>query len=304
VTLGAGSLTGLPINQRDFDLPIDSVIHVGCPHFWRHAETGETEEQFASRLAAELDETITREGADTVAAFIGEPVMGAGGVIVPPATYWPKVQEVCRKHDVLAVVDEVITGFGRTGRLFACETYEIRPDILVLSKQLTSSYFPLAAVLFSDCVYQAIAENSARIGTLGHGFTTSGHPVATAVALENLSLIEGRGLVAHAAAMGTNLQQGLQQFVDHPLVGEVRGVALIAGVELVADKLGKTPFAPTGRVGGYVTQRCQAHGLLIRNIGDTIAFCPPLIIEQPEIEQMIARFSRALDETWAWLENQ
>jgi 4-aminobutyrate---pyruvate transaminase len=194
ITLASGSLTGLSANQRDFDLPFVPVRHVTCPHYYRFAEPGESEEAFADRLAAELEAVIVEEGPETVAAFIGEPLMGAGGVMPPPATYWEKIQAVCRRYDVLVVADEVINGFGRLGTMFACDYYGIDPDILVLSKQITSSYQPLAAVMISQELYDGIADNSAKIGTFGHGFTTSGHPVPAAVALENLSIIEEKTL--------------------------------------------------------------------------------------------------------------
>jgi 4-aminobutyrate--pyruvate transaminase len=301
VTIASGSLTALPQNQRDFDLPIANILHTACPHHYRHAYPGESEEEFASRLAGQLEELILREGPETVAALIGEPVMGAGGVIVPPRSYWQKVQQVCRKYDVLVIADEVITGFGRTGKTFACEIFGIEPDIMVISKQLTSSYVPLSALLISDGVYQAIAENTARIGTFGHGFTTSGHPLATAVAMENLAIIEERGLVAHAAAISPRFQAGLRAFADHPLVGEARGIGLIGALELVADKDSKAAFEPLGATGTYCAERAQAHGLIVRNLADTIAFCPPLIIEEPQIDEMFRRFALALDETVAWL---
>ena len=187
-----------------------------------------------------------REGPETVAAFIGEPLMGAGGVIVPPRTYWEKVQAVLRKHDVLLIADEVINGFGRTGKLFGCETYGIAPDMLVLSKQITSSYMPLAAVLFTEEIYRAVADNSGKIGTFGHGFTTSGHPVAMAVANENLNIIEERDLVGRAAELSPHFLKELHRFASHPLVGEARGAGLIGAVELVADKATKAPFAGAG----------------------------------------------------------
>ncbi|GGC44859.1 aspartate aminotransferase family protein [Chelatococcus reniformis] len=301
ITVVAGSLTGLQVNQRGFDLPLPFVRHVTCPHHYRYAEAGESEEAFADRLAAELEATILAEGPDTVAAFIGEPVMGAGGVLVPPRTYWQKVQEVCRRYDVLVVADEVINGFGRLGTLFACETFDIKPDLLVVSKQITSSYQPLAAVLFSDAVYQAIADQTERLGNFGHGFTASGHPVATAVGLENLAIIEERGLVANAAKVGARLQAGLATFADHPLVGEVRGIGLIGAVELVADKATKAKFDPPGKVGLYLFERAQEHGLIVRAIADTIAFCPPLIITEAQIDEVLARFGRALDDTQAWV---
>ncbi|MCR4282952.1 MAG: aspartate aminotransferase family protein [Bauldia sp.] len=301
VTIASASLTGLPWNHRDFDLPLANFIHVSCPHYWRFGKPGESEEAFASRLADELDETIMREGPDTVAAFFGEPLMGAGGVIVPPRGYWGKIQKVLRKHDVLLIADEVINGFGRTGRRFACETYDITPDMLVLSKQITSSYMPLAALLITDKIYQAVADNTAKIGTFGHGFTASGHPVAMAVALENLKIIDERNLIEHAADVSEDFLEALHGFAGHPLVGEARGAGLIGALELVSDKRTKAPFAEPGKTGLHLAERCHDHGLIVRPIGDIIAFCPPLIITRAEIREMFARFSRALDDTTAWV---
>jgi 4-aminobutyrate--pyruvate transaminase len=294
VSIASASLTGLPNFQRDFDLPLPFVRHVSTPHFWRGAKPGESEEDFATRLAAELDETIRREGPETVAAFIGEPVMGAGGVMPPPRTYWQKVQEVCRRHDVLVIADEVITGFGRTGRMFGSQTYDIAPDILVVSKALTSSYMPLSAVIFSDKIYQAVADNSAKIGVFAHGFTASGHPVATAVALENLDIIEEKGLIENAASLSPHFLTRLKEFARHPYVGEARGVGLIGALELVADKESKVGFAEPGAVGAKLAELCHEEGLIIRAIGEIIAFCPPLIIRAGEIDEMFDRFGRAL----------
>lgn len=301
ITVAAGSLTGLQVNQRGFDLPLPFVRHVTCPHHYRFAEPGETEEAFTDRLAAELEAVILQEGPDTVAAFIGEPVMGAGGVLVPPEGYWRKMQEVCRRHDVLVVADEVINGFGRVGTMFACEHFGIRPDMLVLSKQITSSYQPLAAIVFSDAIYQGVADGSAELGTFGHGFTASGHPVATAVGLENLAIIEERDLVGNAARVGAHLQEGLRRFTGHPLVGEVRGVGLIGAIELVADKATKRRFDPPGRVGSYLFERAQERGLIVRNVQDSIAFCPPMIITAVQVDDLLGRFAGALEETQAWV---
>ena len=301
ITVASGSLTGLQVNQRGFDLPLPFVKHVTCPHHYRFAEAGESEEAFADSLAAELEATILAEGPETVAAFIGEPLMGAGGVLAPPGAYWRKMQEVCRRHDVLIVADEVINGFGRLGTLFACEYYGIQPDILVLSKQITSSYQPLAAVLVSDALYQGIADQTERLGNFGRGFTASGHPVATAVALENLAIIEERGLVANAASVGAHLQASLRRFADHPLVGEVRGVGLIAAVELVADKASKAKFDPPGKVGLYLFERAHEHGLIIRAVQDSIAFCPPLIITPAQVDDVVRRFEHALADTQSWV---
>lgn len=294
VSIASGSLTGLPAFHRDFDLPLPMIGHVSCPSYWRFGAAGESEEDFATRLASELEDRILAEGPETVAAFFGEPLMGAGGVILPPRSYWEKIQAVCRRHEVLIVADEVITGFGRTGRMFGCETYGIAPDILVLSKALTSSYIPLSALVFSDAIYQVLADNSAKVGVFAHGFTASGHPVATAVALENLDIIEERGLVAKTAGSSPQFQARLRGFASHPFVGEARGIGLIGGLEFVADKATKAGFAQPGAVGARLAELCQEEGLIIRAIGDIIAFCPPLVIEPNEIDEMFDRFDRAL----------
>jgi 4-aminobutyrate---pyruvate transaminase len=294
VSIASASLTGLPAFQRDFDIPLPFARHLSCAHFWRNAKSGEREEEFAARLAAELEETILREGPQTIAAFIGEPVMGAGGVIPPPRTYWERVQAICRRHDILVVADEVITGFGRTGRTFGSQYYDITPDVLVVSKALTSSYVPLSAVIFSDAIYQIVADNSAKFGVFAHGFTASGHPVAAAVAMENLDIIEEKGLVANAAALSPRFLARLETFAEHPYVGEARGVGLIGALELVADKPTKAGFAQAGSVGARLAELCHEEGLIIRAIGEIIAFCPPLVITGAQIDEMFDRFGRAL----------
>ncbi len=294
VSIASGSLTGLPNFHRDFDLPLPMVKHVSCPNHWRFGHPGESEETFATRLADELEALILAEGPDTVAALFAEPVMGAGGVMPPPATYWEKIQAVCRKYDVLLVADEVITGFGRTGNMFACQTYDIAPDFIVVSKALTSSYFPLSAILFTDRIYQTLADNSNKIGVFAHGFTASGHPVGTAVALENLDIFEERDLVGSVRRMSPRFQARLRSFAEHPHVGEARGVGLIGALEFVADKASKAPVDPPGSLGAKLAELCHEEGLIIRAIGDVIAFCPPLIIRPAEIEDMFDRFGRAL----------
>ena len=300
VTIASGSLTGLAVNQRDFDLPAIPVHRLTCPHFYRYGLPGETEEAFSDRLAAELEALIEAEGADTIAALIGEPVMGAGGVIPPPAGYWGKVQAICRRHDILIVADEVINGFGRVGTTFACEYYGIDPDVLVVSKQLTSAYLPLAAIVMSDDLYRTIADHSERMRVFGHGFTTTGHPVACAVALENLDIIAERDLVANAKRSGALMQAELDKLRDHPLVGEVRGVGLIAGVELVADKATKKPWEPAGAAAAEFYRRAHTRGLIVRAIGDVVALCPPLIITEAEVGDMMGRFRATLEEVAAW----
>ncbi|MGR3630734.1 MAG: aspartate aminotransferase family protein [Limimaricola soesokkakensis] len=297
ITVASGSLTGLPYNHMDFDLPAIPVHHLICPHHYRFGHEGESEAEFTQRLLAEAEEVILREGPETIAGFIGEPLMAAGGVMPPPAGYWKGIEALCRKHDILLIADEVINGFGRLGSSFGAVHYGFTPDIMVLSKQLTSSYMPLAAVVFSEKVYDAIADNTGRIGTFGHGFTASGHPVATAVGLENLKIIEERDLMGNATRMGARLQEGLRQYADHPLVGEVRGAGLIAGLELVADKTSKRAFDPVGKVGLAAFEIGHEEGMIIRNVGDTLALCPPLIVTEGDIDEIVARMGRILDRT-------
>lgn len=301
VTIAASCLTSLPGNHRSFDLIVPGVFRMTCPHHWREAQPGETEEAFATRLADEIEATILAEGPETIAAFFGEPVMGAGGVVVPPATYWEKVQKVLNKYDILLVADEVICGFGRTGQMFGSQTLDIKPDIMVLSKQLSSSYLPASALLINDKVFQPIMEESGRIGTLGHGFTGGGHPVVAAVALETIRIIEEEKLVSHAAHVGERLRTGLQKLSSHPLVGEVRGIGLIAAVELVTDKKLKKGLDEPGQLGALANAQVQQAGVISRAMGDALAFCPPLIIKEAEVDELLARFKQGLDNTLAAL---
>ncbi len=304
VTVASGSLTGLPNNHRDFDLPIANILHTDCPHHYRFAEEGESEEEFADRLAASLDKMIQDEGPDTVAAFIAEPVMGAGGVIVPPATYFEKIQAVLKKYDVLMCADEVICGFGRTGNLWGCDTFNIQPDTMTVAKALSSSYLPISGLMVSQDIFDAMVSESEKIGIFGHGYTYSGHPVCAAIALKTLEIMERRNIVGHVQSVAPRFQQRLHAFADHPLVGETRGVGLIGGIELVADKSSKTSFDPAKAVGAYLAKRAEDHGLIIRALGDSIAFCPPLIMTNSEIDAMFDRAAKAFDETEAWVTSE
>jgi len=299
VTVASGSLTGLANNHRDFDLPIDRVLHVDCPHFYRFGLVGETEEAFASRMADSLEQRILSEDPDTVAAFIGEPMMGAGGVLLPPATYWEKIQAVLRKYDVLLIADEVICGFGRTGEMWGTTTYGLKPDMITCAKALSSGYMPIGAVMVSEAVYGALVKQSEKIGVFSHGFTYSGHPVTSAVALETLNIYEKDGILSHVRRVAPRMQAGLRRFADHPLVGEVRGIGLVGAIELVRDKATKAPFDPADAVGPFLAKRGHHHGLILRALGDSIAFCPPLIITESEIDLMFERFALALDDTLA-----
>ncbi len=296
VTVATASLTGLPVNQRGFDVPIDRILHTGNPHYWRCAEKGETEEQFASRRADELETLILAEGPDTVAAFFAEPVMGAGGVIVPPATYFEKIQAVLRKYDVLLVADEVITGFGRTGNMFGSQTFGLKPDLMTVAKGLSSGYLPISALIVAGHVYDDVKTQAGEIGAFGHGFTYGGHPVSAAVALETLAIYAERDILGHVGRIAPALQRGLAELQQHPLVGEARGVGLIGAVELVADKDERRAFDPKLTVGARVVAKAQAHGVILRAMGDAVAFAPPLIISEAEIGEMLSRFRTALDE--------
>jgi len=301
VTIAAGSATGLPANQRSFNLPLPGFIHTTCPHFYREGLEGETEAEFTGRLARNLEELILAEGPETIAGFIGEPVMGAGGVVVPPVGYWQAVQAVLQKYDILLIADEVITGFGRTGHMFGCQTFDIKPDIMTLSKQISSSYMPISAFMVNERVYQPVADESAKLGVFGHGYTASGHPVAAAVALENLNIIEERKLVDNARDVGAYMQERLREFVDHRLVGEVRGIGLIAAIELVGDKKAKTPHGKLGHLGALAAGAMLENGLIIRNLGDMIAICPPMIITRAQIDDMVAMIGKGLDKAAAAL---
>ena len=304
VTVASASLTGLPNNHRDFDLPLPQILHTECPHYYRYGKPGESEEQFATRMAESLEQLILSEGPETCAAFIAEPVMGGGGVIVPPKGYYQKIQAVLDKYDMLFIADEVICGFGRTGNMWGSQTLGIRPNMMSMAKALTSAYMPLSAVMLDEKVYQVLVRQSEKIGVFGHGYTYSGHPVAAAVAVETLKIYEERNIIDHVRRVGPRLQAGLRKFANHPLVGEVRGVGLVAAVELVKNKETKEAFDPKSGVGLYLYKRAQAHGLIVRNLVDSIAFTPPLILTEDEIDEVLARFGRALDETTAWVEAQ
>jgi 4-aminobutyrate--pyruvate transaminase len=298
ITIGSASLTGLAANHRSFDVPLPGFIHTMTPHHYHGALPGESEEAFATRCAEELEKLILAEGPDTVAAMWAEPIMGAGGVILPPAGYFPKIQAVLRKYDVLLVADEVICGFWRTGNYWGSQTLDIEPDILVCAKALSSSYLPISAVMVNQTVFDALAMESNKIGTFGHGFTYSGHPVPAAVAIETLKIYDEMDIGTHVRTVGPLMQAELRRrFADHPLVGEVRGTGLIAAVELVADKAAHGNFPPTAKVGPRLAKLCEENGVIARTVmNDVLCFSPPLIISAEEIDEMLNRVGKALDE--------
>ncbi len=298
ITLAAASLTGIVTNHRSFDVPLPGFIHTMTPHYYHEGRPGESEEAFASRCAEELEKLIVAEGPDTVAAMFAEPIMGAGGVIVPPRGYFEKIQAVCNKHDVLFVADEVICGFWRTGNYWGSQTFNIKPDMLTCAKALSSSYMPISAVMVNDTVFQGLAKESNAIGTFGHGFTYSGHPVAAAVAVETLKIYDETDIGGHVRDVGAHMQKALRErFGSHPLVGEVRGVGMIAAVELVANKETKEKFDPAAKVGARWVKLIEQNGVIGRAVpGESLCFSPPLVISRGEVDEMIDRIGRSLDE--------
>lgn len=291
-SLATAGLTGVPRNHWGFDLPTGDVLRTECPNFWRNGLPGETEEAYADRLVAALEALIAKEGAENIAAFIAEPVMGVGGVLVPPKTYFAKVQTLLRKNDILFLVDEVITGFGRLGHMFGVEAFDLQPDMMTLAKGFSSGYQPISALVVRDAIADVIAHQSAAFGVLGHGYTYSAHPVPAAVALETLKIYQEMDIAATARARAKTFWAELAPLAQSPIVGQLRGMGMIAGIELTADRAGKKSFGPEVGAGRIVERCCMAEGLIVRAVGETIALAPPLVISDEEIRDLSARLSR------------
>jgi 4-aminobutyrate--pyruvate transaminase len=295
-TIATASLTGTAYAHDGFNLPLDGFLHITTPQYIAAAPSGETEQQFTDRLLADLETRILDEGPETIAAFFTEPVLAAGGVIVPPAGYFVGVQNILKKYDILLVVDEVVTAFCRTGEMFGTTRMALTPDMIITAKGLTSAYFPMSALLLNARVFDAMADYSDRLGIFGLTLTYSGHPVAAAVAREAIGLYEDFSLADRTKALEPVLLDGLRQRLgSHPNVGDIRGVGLLAGVQLVAKRDPFIPFDPTARFGAKVATLAEANGLIIRAIGDTIAICPPLVITEAEIGLLIERLSGAIE---------
>lgn len=285
-----GSLTGLPLFHTAFDLPRSPILHTMTPHHYWQGQEGESEEDFARRCAEELERTIQAEGPDTVAAFIGEPIMGTGGIITPPKGYWTAIQEVLRKYDVLLIADEVVCGFGRTGSWFGSHHYDIEPDLITIAKGVTSGALPLSGVIVSEHVWKVLEDGSDQLGPIGHGWTYSAHPVCAAAALANLDIVEREDLTGNARKVGAYLNRRLRaEFADHPMVGEVRGEGLMAALEFVADREKKEPFEASKKVGPRVSAECLKEGLIARALphGDILGFAPPLVISEKEVDEVV-----------------
>jgi len=288
-TVLAGSLTGLRFYQDNMDLPIAGILRTGVPHFYWGAKAGETEEAFSQRRAAELEELILREDPETVGAFIGEPVLGTGGIIPPPKGYWQAIQAVLKKYDVLLIADEVICGFGRLGAPFGSHLYEIEPDLITVAKGLTSAYLPLSAAIVSEEIYQAMEDAAPRVGAFSHGYTYSGHPVSAAAANAVLDIVEKENLAAAAAETGAYmLLRFEEEFAQLPIVGEVRGAGMLAAIEFVADPATKRRFEPSLGVGGRISKAARDRGLIARAMphGDILGFAPPLVMTKGEVDEM------------------
>jgi 4-aminobutyrate--pyruvate transaminase len=300
VTVAAGSLTSLPANLTHFDSPIDAlgILRTDHPHYYRGANNGESEAEFVNRITNNLEQLIVREGPETIAAFIAEPITGASGVIVPPAGYYEKVQTILQRYNILFWADEVITGFGRTGNDFGCTTMNIKqPDMMTLAKQMSSAYYPISASIIRGELYEAMVELSSKVGVFGHGYTYSGHPVGCAIALKVLEIYQRDNIFKTAASTGDYLQRRLKAFSDHPLVGEVRGKGMIAALELVANKTTKAAFTD-GSVGAKAVLACQHNGLIVRAVaGNSLALCPPLITTEAQVDEIMEKLGKALDST-------
>lgn len=293
-TMAGASLGGMDYMHKQGGLPIPGIDHIMQP-YWYELGGDESPDDFGLRAARALDERIRQIGANKVAAFIAEPIQGAGGIIIPPASYWPEIQRICKAHDILLIADEVICGFGRTGNWFGCDTYDIRPDFMSVAKGMSSGYLPIGAQMVSDRVASVLIEKG---GDFNHGFTYSGHPSCAAVAVANIKLMRETGIVeAVGADTGPYLQQCLAELSDHPLVGEARGVGMLGALELVADKQSRHFFDKRGDTGTLCRDFANANGLVLRATQDTMLFSPPLVISRGEIDEMIDKTRKSLDQT-------
>ncbi|MDY6947342.1 MAG: aminotransferase [Pseudomonadota bacterium] len=300
--IASASLTGLPHLHKEWNLPLPGFLHTDNPHYYRHGAAGESPEDFASRCAKNLEELILREGPDTIAAFFAEPIMGTGGLIVPPPSYFEKIQAVLRKYSILLVVDEVITGFGRTGQMWGTQVFDLRPDIITCAKALSSAYMPIAALLLNERIYEAMRDQTDKLGVLAHGYTYGAHPVCAAVALEAVRIYEGESFLNHVRDVGGYLQSTVRErFANHPLIGEIRGVGMFCALEIVRDKLSKEGFASTLKVPAHVSSVAQTKGLMTRPLLNSVVFAPPLITERAHIDYAMDIYTAAFQETLDWL---
>ena len=296
ITMASGSMTGLQHAHNAFDLPMPGFLHTDSPHHYHFARDGESEKEFSARLAANLEQLIETEGADTIGGFIAEPFLGAGGVILPPEGYFEAIQPILEQHDILFIVDEVISGFYRTGNRYGTETFGLKPDLISVAKGVSAAYQPIGGVMVNEKVYQVLVDGSRKYGSFGTGFTYSGHPVPAAVALETQRIYEERNIGDHVNAVSPGFMKRLNALGDHPLVGEARGIGLIGAVELVEDKSARKNFDPDRAVAPRLMALAAESGLIVRALpNDAVAFCPPLIITEDQISDIFDRFDVAID---------
>ncbi|MBR9762786.1 MAG: aminotransferase class III-fold pyridoxal phosphate-dependent enzyme [Rhodobacteraceae bacterium] len=292
--LMTGSLTGLEAFQKKFDLPLDRVLHTDAPYYFRRKDLGQSEAEFVAQCVASLEELIDREGADTIAAFIGEPALGTGGLVPPPEGYWPAIQEVLDRHDILLIADEVVTGFGRLGSMFGSDHYGMRPDLITIAKGLTSAYAPLSGSIVGDKMWKVLEQGTDENGPIGHGWTYSAHPIGAAAGVANLKLIDELGLVENAGKVGAHLKAALKDALgDHPNVGDIRGQGLLCAVEFVEEREGRSFFDPKRGVGAAVNAALLGRGVISRAMpqGDILGFAPPFCLTEAEAEEIAGKLA-------------
>jgi len=297
--LMSGSLTGLSLFHKKFDLPLDTVLHTTAPYYFRRDDLSLTEAQFTAQCAADLEEMIEREGADTIAAFIAEPMLGTGGIVPPPAGYWEAITPILKRHDILLIADEVITGFGRLGHMFASPAYGLTPDIMTIAKGLTSAYAPLSGSILSEKVWNVLEQGTDEFGPLAHGWTYSAHPIGAAAGVANLKLLDSLGLVGNAGDVGPYLTAQLAQAVgDHRNVGEVRGDGMLSAVELVRDRDSRTYFDPGDKIVPQIVAAMGRRGVIARAMpqGDIIGYAPPLCLSRAEADTVVAATADSIAE--------
>jgi adenosylmethionine-8-amino-7-oxononanoate aminotransferase len=294
VTAVAASMTGKPYNG-EFGLPLPGFLHLTCPHYWREGQPGESETAFTMRLADELEEVIAREGADTIAGFFAEPVMGAGGVIPPSEGYFQAIQPILKKHDIPLIADEVICGFGRTGEVWGSEAYGFMPDAIIASKAMTAGFFPMGAVVLGPELTDRLQAAVDAIEEFPHGFTGSGHPVGSAIALKAIDVILNEGLLENVRALTPKFEAGMAELAQNANIGEARGKGLMGALEAVQDKDTKTPFPGHLSVSERIANACTDHGLICRPLGQSVVLCPPFIITEAQLDEMFSKLSDALN---------
>jgi len=293
-----GSLTGLELFHKKFDLPLTQVTHTEAPFYFRRDDLGQSEAEFVAHCVSKLEEMIHREGADTIAAFIGEPVLGTGGIVPPPEGYWPAIQAVLNRHDILLIADEVVTGFGRLGTMFGSDHYGMRPDLITIAKGLTSAYAPLSGSIVSDKMWTVLEQGTDENGPIGHGWTYSAHPIGAAAGVANLKLIDKLGLVENAGTVGQYLNDEMRSALsDHPHVGEVRGEGMICAVEFVADKDRREFYDAGDKIGPQISAKLLEQSSIIARAmpqGDILGFAPPFCLSRDEVDQIVSATVRAV----------